>query len=166
MDGSFKEQGCTITLQQWDYYKAPDGEVVMAEFARKLERERDEVREQIAASAINTNVRLFDLVRYSRASLHEDELITDEEYAWLCGGAEMANSPKGGSPSPRRLEDYDEIRKQLEALREAIGAAHHILNNISALNETAEVLNPSMCMLVTEQQSLTALGKLQPFLKP
>jgi len=47
MDGSFKEQGCTITLQQWDYYKAPDGEVVMAEFARKLERERDEARKHL-----------------------------------------------------------------------------------------------------------------------
>lgn len=63
-------------------------------------------------TAINTNVRLFDLVRHQRAALHEDELITDEEYAWLCGSG-MAGSPQGGSPSPRRLEDYDRMREQL-----------------------------------------------------
>lgn len=101
----------------------------------KIERERDEAREQIAASAINTNVRLFDLVRYSRASLYEDELITDEEYAWLCGGAEMANSPKGGSPSPRRLEDYDEIRKQLEAMRATMTATEAYQAGLAADNE-------------------------------
>lgn len=67
--------------------------------------------------AINTNVRLFDLVRYMRAELHEDELITDEEYGWLCAGSPMATSPKGGSPSRERLEDYDELRKQNAQLR-------------------------------------------------
>lgn len=128
MDGSFKEQGCTITLQQWDYYKALDGEVVMADFARKLERERDEARKHLrdANRGAQVNARI--------------------------------NQSMAGK--------LNEAAKQLEAMREAIGVAHHILNNISALNETAEVLNPSMCMLVTEQQSLTALTKLQPFLKP
>lgn len=61
---------------------------------------------------INTNVRLFDLVRHQRSALHKDGLITDEEYAWLCG-SEMAMSPQGGSPSPRRLEDYDHMRETL-----------------------------------------------------
>lgn len=68
-----------------------------------------------ADAAINTNVRLFDLVRFMRSELHAAELITDDEYSWLCHGAEMANSKAGGSPSPRRLEDYDGIRKQLAA---------------------------------------------------
>jgi len=57
---------------------------------------------------INTNVRLFDLVRYMRSELHEAELITDAEYAWICAEAPMAKGQ--GSPSPRRLEDYDEVK--------------------------------------------------------
>lgn len=65
-----------------------------------------------AASAINTHVRLFDLVRYMRQELHAADLINDEEYSWLCLESDMARSSKGGSPSPRRLEDYDELRKR------------------------------------------------------
>lgn len=65
---------------------------------------------------VHISARLFDLVRYSRASLHQDELITDEEYAWLCAHAPLATSPKGGSPSRERLEEYDEIRARLKAL--------------------------------------------------
>jgi len=57
-----------------------------------------------------THVRLFDLVRYSRGYLHEADLITDDEYAWLCG-APLAKG--AGSPSPRRLEDYDDLRAKL-----------------------------------------------------
>jgi len=75
---------------------------------------------------INTHVRLFDLVRYHRAELHREGLITDEEYGFLCAGP-MAMSPKGGSPSRHRLEDYDELRVNLSAalaenakLREAL----------------------------------------------
>lgn len=71
----------------------------------------------MSAPPINTHVRLFDLVRYMRAELHDKDLITDEEYAWLCAEATMANDPKGGSPSPRRLEDYDKLRADLAALR-------------------------------------------------
>lgn len=62
---------------------------------------------------INTSYRLFDLVRYMRSELHKAELITDEEYGWLCFESEMATSPKKGSPSRQRLEDYDELRAQL-----------------------------------------------------
>lgn len=63
---------------------------------------------------INSNVRLFDLVRYMRKELHEAELITDEEYSWLLSVAEFASCEEGGSPSPRRLEDYDDLRKKLQ----------------------------------------------------
>lgn len=77
--------------------------------------------------AINTSERLFDLVRYMRAELHEADLISDEEYFWLCSESPMANSPKGGSPSRERLEEYDEMRERIEtlerenaAMREAI----------------------------------------------
>lgn len=79
-----------------------------------------ELRQRLAnleKPAINTNVRLFDLVRFMRAELHEAQLITDDEYTWLSADSPMAsNGPGGGSPSPRRLEDYDELRQRLEAV--------------------------------------------------
>jgi hypothetical protein len=70
-------------------------------------------------SDINTHVRMFDLVRYCRATLHEDGLITDKEYAWLCV-APMATSPSGGSPSARRLEDYDQLQARIKRLEELV----------------------------------------------
>jgi len=80
-------------------------------------------------SDINTNKRLFDLVRYQRSELHGEGLITDEEYFWLCAEADMAKG--GGSPSPRRLEDYDEkyskFKEELAAVtveRDALKAAN------------------------------------------
>ena len=66
-------------------------------------------------SDINTNVRLFDLVRFMRTELHEADLITDEEYSWLLSEAPMAKG--SGSPSPRRLEGYDRVKASyMEAL--------------------------------------------------
>lgn len=157
----------------------------VSDTALRFIRERDEARQQLEASAINTNVRLFDLVRYSRASLHENELITDEEYYWLCGGAEMANSPKGGSPSPRRLEDYDEIRKQLEAMRATVIATEAYQAGLAADNEAmredigvvyAALLEAhdrskpenqnGASLFHVHQKAKKALAKLQPFLKP
>lgn len=44
MDGEYRYQGSTITLHEWDYRKTPDGDVVTADFARRLERERNEAR--------------------------------------------------------------------------------------------------------------------------
>lgn len=77
----------------------------------------------VPVSPINTNVRLFDLVRYMRSELHAADLITDEEFTWLCADAPMANSDAGGSPSPRRLEDYDELRDKIAFLKlRALGA--------------------------------------------
>jgi transposase len=52
-----------------------------------------------------TNTRLFDLVRYSRAELHESGLITDEEYVMLASD----------SASVERLEDYDKLRAKLDS---------------------------------------------------
>ncbi len=66
---------------------------------------------------ISTHKRQFDLVRYMRAELAKGGLISEDEYAWLCGGADMAHDPvAGGSPSPRRLEDYDAMRERIKQL--------------------------------------------------
>lgn len=66
------------------------------------------------------DVRLFDLVRYARSYLHESELITDEEYTWLCSDAPLARSAEGGSPSPRRLEAYDAVRTRLTRMEDLV----------------------------------------------
>ncbi len=75
-------------------------------------------------SDINTNVRLFDLVRYCRAELHEEGLIDDKEYAWICAEASMNKSPSGGSASARRLEDYDELKDRIKRLEKAGDKMH------------------------------------------
>lgn len=54
--------------------------------------------------------RLADLVRYKRAELHHDELISDEEYAEICQD----------HTAVARLEGYDAIKIELEAARKRI----------------------------------------------
>ena len=89
----------------------------MEESLPRLKKELNQCRlDHQGPVHINSNVRLFDLVRFMRSELHQAELITDEEYSWLCAEAELATAPEGGSPSPRRLEDYDDLRKQLSDL--------------------------------------------------
>jgi hypothetical protein len=68
---------------------------------------------------INTNLRMFDLVRYMRSALNRDKLITDNEYFWLCAEARWAEST-------RRLEDYVELREKLARMESALEsiAAH------------------------------------------
>jgi hypothetical protein len=62
-----------------------------------------------AIGALNENQRLRDLIRYCRHELHDEGLITDEEFAALV---------EVGSESARRLESYDAMRDQIEALHE------------------------------------------------
>ena len=61
-----------------------------------------------------TKTRLWDLVRYQRSELLNADLITREEYAALLTD-ETKDAPGQGSPSPRRLESYDEVRARLTA---------------------------------------------------
>jgi hypothetical protein len=148
------------TAGQYEFIRTRDGGtperargVVCANACAGMQDPAKEIpalRDQIKNSAINTNVRLFDLVRYMRSELHEAQLINDDEYAWLCGGSEMAHSPKGGSPSPRRLEDYD-------AMREAIREAHTVLRDILKNYECGDAI---------DSQCEAALAKLQPFTTP
>lgn len=56
--------------------------------------------------------RMWDLVRYTRATLLDDGLITLAEYTELCS-AETRTTPNTGSPAPRRLESYDEVRGRM-----------------------------------------------------
>lgn len=77
-----------------DYHRAP------IEHAQALQKQLN--------TANRETERLFDLVRYARAELHQANLITDEEYAELC--QEGATGEHKGSR--KRLESYDELRQQ------------------------------------------------------
>jgi hypothetical protein len=80
-------------------------------------RERQGIRnagESVPAS-LPLNQRLFDLVRYCRAELHQQDLITDEEYTLLLAGPD-------GKCSVSNLESYDDIRAKLTTLRAALDA--------------------------------------------
>lgn len=58
--------------------------------------------------------RLWDLVRHQRSELLDAELITRDEYVALLAD-ETKDRQAQGSPSPRRLESYDELRARLSA---------------------------------------------------
>jgi hypothetical protein len=93
--------------------------------AATLRHERDAALQK---QPINTHRRLFDLVRNCRAQLHEEDLITDDEYAWLCSHEFKEDKGKPGSPSPRRLEDYDDLRQLLAVAERARDQAQEELN--------------------------------------
>lgn len=67
------------------------------------------------------NQRLIDLVRYARGYLHDEGLITNEEYAELV---------KVGSEAARRLESYDAMREEIERLRKERDAARSDLERV------------------------------------
>jgi len=99
-----------------------NNESLLALHKATAERETELADLKKARAEINTSYRLFDLVRYQRAELHRSGLITDEEYGWLCA-SDMAISPQGGSPSRQRLEDYDKLRVELDAVKKERDAA-------------------------------------------
>ena len=80
MDGAFKEQGCTITLSQWDYYKSTDGEVVMADFARQLERDIHELNERLIdrqATLMSQALKIISLQRVIESIYDRNEGFAD-----------------------------------------------------------------------------------------
>jgi hypothetical protein len=85
----------------------------------------DELRERVAAlnrridtlqkakpTFLTDYQRMWDLVRHQRAALVDAGLITALEYALLVSH-ESTVTNAAGSPSPRRLESYDELRAKL-----------------------------------------------------
>lgn len=70
------------------------------------DREAGQEGEITTTSLSGIEKRLLDLVRYSRHALHDENLITDDEFAALVSE---------GAESARRLESYDELRTKLDA---------------------------------------------------
>ena len=75
----------------------------------------DVMRAELEASE-KERQRLFDLVRYQRAELHEAGLISDDEYFAL------ASSPQS-KECVARLEGYDAMKAQLESVKKQLAAA-------------------------------------------
>lgn len=74
------------------------------------------------------NLRIYDLVRFMRHELHQEGLITDEEYAELAGD----------SGSVKRLDDYDiVIQKSREAAasKRPSGLVDSLIKEIIDLNK-------------------------------
>lgn len=107
---------------------------------------------------IQTNVRLFDLVRYMRAELHEAELITDEEYAFLCSH-NPGEPVKTGSPSRMRLEDYDELRADLARWQALAG---QLAQPLKSITWRSAVCNSGFRNL-TEENSEAAIAALAAY---
>lgn len=88
-----------------------------------------------------TNERQFDLVRFMRSELHQANLIDEDEYFWLCCDAPLAKGE--GSPSPRRLEDYDAIRVktvELERERDELRKDVERLTKWTSVNGVSELM--------------------------
>lgn len=59
---------------------------------------------------LNSHTRLMDLVRYARQFLHEEGLISDEEFAALVADADSGKRVA-------RLESYTQVRDRMKALQ-------------------------------------------------
>lgn len=82
------------------------------------------------------NRRLFDLVRYMRSELHEDELITDEEYALLLDDSKSVN----------RLHTYDQARENFDRKIGKLKKENDDLNaQIIRLSQSQSVKQHKMC---------------------
>lgn len=123
-----------MSVTRYDKQWTPDGAIIKEVEKGTYVLHSDYEKLEKSKKTVNTSERLFDLVRYMRAELHGADLITDEEYAWISGGSSMANSPQGGSPSPRRLEEYDQLKRENKKLLtqrdELIAAAKSLCNGL------------------------------------
>lgn len=80
----------------------------MGESKRRGTYEERKARAIAKELAVETfpHQRLWDLVRYCRSTLHQDNLVTDEEYVMLAED----------HPAVERLEDYDELHARVKNL--------------------------------------------------
>jgi len=103
----------------------------------------------MSSDPIRTSIdqRLWDLVRHQRAELHDEDLITDEEYAALA----FDHGAVG------RLESYDELRADRDRLAaDALSTRKAILFILEAVgleppndpDASAETMDPHVCAQV------------------
>lgn len=83
------------------------------------------------------NLRERDLLRYCRGELHVAGLVTDDEYAEMLGWSSAKAG--GGSHAARRLEDYNELRAEIDRLHEGVEliAAFDPDDNVDELRKIA-----------------------------
>lgn len=111
------------------------------------------------AEAQFTHQRLLDLVRFMRIELHEQDLITDEEYAAL-----VADSEKGQRVA--RLEGYDAMRNALTRAEQEIARLKGLGTREEGLQEALTVVRRfdyfERQMHMTEDAILALLPKAVP----
>lgn len=91
----------------------------------------DAIRQVIHQHVLNAaalHQRVFDLLRQMRSTLHQEHLISREEYAWLSAEAAYweggdPETPGQGSQAPRRLESYDDHQNRMKVMAVRIGRA-------------------------------------------
>lgn len=146
------DMGCKFTADAGKL--RPDGDHVPADFARKLERERDEARE---ANAV-IQAREADLV------LSKDRISKRAE-AIRC---ELVESEKllASEKSTRNaiIKEGVGLEKQLEAMREAIKEAAHTMGNLIIAKRGG--MQPANALIDATLHAKATLAKLQPFLNP
>ncbi len=89
-----------------------------------------------AAELLPLNQRERDLLRYCRCELHQAGLVTDEEYTEMLNWG--SNGPGGGSPSARRLEDYDQLRASLAQSKAQVDGLRQRMTELVALVRQVE----------------------------
>lgn len=119
-------------LKSWDYKASKDGEVVPAEFARKLERERDEARREIKRLkkelvSANRGAEINAKVNQSLAKkLHDLEGYAARTLAHL-----QACSTMRGEALKERDEARREMDEALQRLSVWHGAVSQMKNQLS-----------------------------------
>lgn len=105
-----------------------------------------------ALNLSKADLRLLDLVRYSRHSLHEENLITDDEFvALVFVGAESA----------RRLESYDAIRATTSGLAEALRVAAENNHSFHAVNGNGDCIRLDECEVEACVSAREALARYE-----
>lgn len=95
-----------------------DAAMVLRQLRQEVDHQQQEIERLKADKTAPIHQRVWDLLRQMRSELLDAELITRHEYAWLCSEAPGVSG--GGSPAPRRLETYDEIRARAEKAEQEI----------------------------------------------
>lgn len=77
------------------------------------------------SETLPNNQRLLDLVRFCRHQLHDEKLITNEEFAALVSV---------GAQAARRLEDYDAVNAERDSLRAVVVELEAVIEDMRSEN--------------------------------
>jgi len=159
----------------WDH---PKGRIVEADFARKLERERDELRKKLdflqskglTVGLLTTSDKPEPCLAYH---IEEESELCDLKHIRKlidceCKNKELRESKDRISKRAEAIRcELVEAEKKIEAMRVAICEANHILNYYRQFAPSLSGLDEDIWLNTTEaNQVVSALAKLKPFTTP